>query len=63
MKQISHSHLPHFWSGMSFVAKAAWLVTARQADAFNEAASMLAHPHKRITPNHTNETHSIPLAP
>lgn len=42
LPQINRSRLPSFWSGMSFCAKAAWLVTARMARDYNEACSMLA---------------------
>lgn len=42
MKTIDRSRLPHFWRGMSWSAKAAWLVTARLASSYSEACSMMA---------------------
>lgn len=35
-------NLPHFWRGMSFTAKAAWLLSAHHARSYEEACSMLA---------------------
>lgn len=42
MKPIDRSRLPHFWRGMSFTAKAAWLCTARLARDYSEACAILA---------------------
>lgn len=41
-RPINSSRLPHFWRGMGFTARAAWLVTAGLASDYSEACSMMA---------------------
>lgn len=35
-------NLPYFWKGMSFTARAGWLLAAGRARDYSEACSMLA---------------------
>lgn len=38
---------PAYWNGMPFTAKAAWLVSTRQAKTYEEACSMLGRRRKK----------------
>ena len=56
MKEINRAKLPSFWSGMSYVAKAAFLCAQGQARDFNEACSLLAQAKLRpVRPAETQE--------